>query len=162
MDLGCYYRLRNGRQTLIDSLQFSRMLSLPRTEVSRQGCFTQPPYIWHSGDDKGGTTEGGETILVNPEGIGEIESIIIYTFIYEGAKHWGETQLKLTISVPGQENVTIDLGGQDSKKRFCALAQIDIQEDNSLAITRLCTFHEGHSDCDAAYGWGFNYQQRHK
>lgn len=162
LDLGCFYELKNGRKTLIDGLQFSRGVVMPRDEVSRQGCYTAPPYIWHMGDDKGNTGEKGETILVNPAGLSEIRRIIIYTFIYEGATKWGETQAVATLSFPGCEPIEIAIGNSLNKQRFCALAQIDINDDGTVDVTRLVTFHDGHSDCDSAYGWGFNYHQRHK
>ncbi len=162
LDLGCYYELANGRKTLIDGLQFARGRVVPRDEVSRQGCYVAPPYIWHAGDDKGSAGASGETILVNPAGLGEIKRIILYTFIYEGTRKWSETKASLQISVPGCEPVVIEVGDTPSQQRFCALAQITVNDDGTLDVTRLGTFHDGHSDCDAAYGWGFNYYQRHK
>ena len=43
------------------------------------------------GDDRGGSAESGETILVNPAGASNIKRIIVYTFIYEGAAQWAQT-----------------------------------------------------------------------
>lgn len=162
LDLGCFYQMRNGKKTLIDGLQFSRNRVVPRDEVSRQGCYTAAPYIWHTGDDKGSSDDKGETILVNPDGLNEIERIIIYTFIYEGATKWTDTKATLRLRVPGCEDVEVYIGDQPSKQRFCALMEIDINPDGTIDVTRLGTFHDGHSDCDRAYGWGFNYAQRHK
>lgn len=49
------------------------------------------------------------------------------------------------------------MGQQSSNKRFCAIAQLDFGTDNSITVKKLVTFHDGHSDCDKVYGWGFNY-----
>lgn len=157
LDLGCFYELRNGNKTLIDGLQFSHGRGGSRDKVTRQGCYVQAPWIWHKGDDRGGSTESGETILVNPKGISEIKRIIIYTFIYEGAAKWSDTNAVVKVSVPGCEDVIVEMGQQSSMKKFCAIAAIDINEDNTMEVQKLITFHDGHSDCDKKYGWGFNY-----
>ena len=88
LDLGCFYELKDGTKTLIDGLQFSHGRGGRRDQVTRQGCYTQKPFIWHMGDDRGGNAESGETILVNPAGASNIRRIIVYTFIYEGAAQW--------------------------------------------------------------------------
>ena len=48
------------------------------------------------------------------------------------------------------------MGQQTSNKRFCAIAQLDFN-GKSIDVKKLVTFHNGHSDCDKVYGWGFNY-----
>ena len=91
LDLGCFYELRDGKKMLIDGLQFSLAGGGSRDKQTRQGCYTHSPYIWHQGDDRGGSSESGETILVNPAGASNIKRIIVYTFIYEGVAEWSET-----------------------------------------------------------------------
>ena len=157
LDLGCFYELRNGNKMLIDGLQFSHGRGGARNQVTRQGCYTQAPYIWHQGDDLGKSAESGETILVNPKGISEIRRITVYTFIYDGVAKWSQTNAVVRISVPGNEDVIVRMGEQDTKKRFCAIASIEIGDDNSMTVKKLVTFHDSHSDCDKAYGWGFKY-----
>ncbi len=157
LDLGCFYELRSGQKMLIDGLQFSHGRGGKRDEITRQGCYTLPPYIWHRGDDRGGSTESGETIYVNPKGLNEIKRIIVYTFIYEGAAKWSDTNAIVTVKIPGQEDVIVEMGKQYNSKIFCAIAQLDFGLDNSITVKKLVTFHDGHSDCDRQYGWGFNY-----
>ena len=156
LDLGCFYELNDGRKMLIDGLQFSHGRGGGRNQVSRQGCYAQAPWIWHKGDDRGGSSESGETILVNPQGIGDIKRIIVYTFIYEGAAQWSDTNAVVKVSVPGNEDVIVEMGRQSSNKRFCAIAQLDFTGD-SITVKKLVTFHNSHQDCDQTYGWGFNY-----
>ena len=57
LDLGCFYELRNGKKMLIDGLQFSHGRGGDRHHVTRQGCYDRSPYIWHQGDDRGGSGE---------------------------------------------------------------------------------------------------------
>lgn len=157
LDLGCYYELRNGRKKLIDGLQFSHGRGGNRHQVTNQGCYDQAPYIWHKGDDRGDGASSGETILVNPNGVSQIKRIIVYTFIYEGVAKWSETNAVVKVKVPGSEDVIVEMGQQVSNKRFCAIAQLDFDIDNSITVKKLVTFHDGHRDCDKQYGWGFNY-----
>lgn len=157
LDLGCFYELRDGKKMLLDGLQFSHGRGGNRDKQSRQGCYTQSPFIWHKGDDRGGSSESGETILVNPIGIPNIKRIIVYTFIFEGVAKWSETNAIVKVSVPNCEDVVVQMGEQSSMKRFCAIASIDVNSDNSIEVQKLVTFHDSHSDCDRHYGWGFNY-----
>lgn len=157
LDLGCFYELRDGSKMLIDGLQFSHGRGGSKDKRTRQGCYTQSPFIWHKGDDRGGSSESGETILVNPQGISQIKRIVIYTFIFEGVAKWSETNAIVKVSVPGCEDIIVQMGQQNSNKRFCAIASIEMDRDNSLEVQKLVTFHDSHSDCDKAYGWGFSY-----
>lgn len=157
LDLGCFYELCDGAKTLIDGLQFSHGRGGDRNHQTKQGCYTKAPYIWHVGDDRGSGAESGETILVNPAGISQIKRIIVYTFIFEGVARWSQTNAVVRVSVPGNDEVIVKMGQQESSKRFCAIASIEINTDGSMTIQKLVTFHDSHSDCDRMYDWGFNY-----
>lgn len=157
LDLGCFYELRDGKKMLIDGLQFAHGRGGDRHHATRQGCYDQAPYIWHQGDDRGGGSSSGETILVNPNGANQIKRIVVYTFIYEGVAKWSETNAVVKVKVPGSEEVIVEMGQQSSNKKFCAIAQLDFGTDNSITVKKLVTFHNGHSDCDRTYNWGFNY-----
>ena len=157
LDLGCFYELRDGKKMLIDGLQFSHGRGGRKDQQTRQGCYTQSPYIWHQGDDRGGSSESGETILVNSIGVSNIKRIIVYTFIYEGVAKWSETNAVVKVSVPGCEDVVVQMGNQSNEKKFCAIASIEVKDDNTMEVQKLITFHYNHSDCDKYYGWGFNY-----
>ena len=95
--------------------------------------------------------------MVNPIGIPNIKRIIVYTFIFEGVAKWADTNAIVKVSVPGCEDVVVQMGKQSSMKRFCAIASIEVNTDNSIEVQKLVTFHDSHSDCDKQYGWGFNY-----
>lgn len=155
LDLGCFYELRNGKKQLIDGLQFAHGQGGHRNMQTRQGCYDKEPYIWHTGDDRSGGE--GETILVNPAHINDLKRIIVYTFIYEGAAKWAETNAVVKVSVPGNEDVIVEMGQQTDSRTFCAIAELDFDGNNSITVKKLVTFHNGHSDCDKMYGWGFKY-----
>lgn len=83
LDLGCYWELQDGTASLIDGLQFSKGRGGSRERLTRQGCYSQAPWVWHCGDDRNGSSAEGENILVNPKGIRDLRRLVIYCFIYE-------------------------------------------------------------------------------
>lgn len=158
LDLGCYYELTNGERMIIDGLQFSHGRGGSKEQRTNQGCYVAAPFIWHQGDDRGrGNENSGENILVNPNGMGTIKKMIIYTFIYEGVPQWSETNAVVTVKVPGNEDVIVEMGRQDDRRTFCAIAELNFTHD-SIAVKKLVTFHTGHEDCDKHYGWGFKWR----
>lgn len=136
LDLGCFYELRNGDKNLIDGLQFAHGRGGDRHHVTRQGCYDKPPCIWHQGDIRDGGS--GEKILVNPVGVNGIKRIIVYTFIYDGVAKWSETNAVVKVKVPGSEDVVVEMGQQNSTKKFCAIAELDFGGDNSITVKKTC------------------------
>ena len=156
LDLGCFYEFSDGTRSAIDGLQFSHNRGGSRDQVTRQGCYTQKPWIWHSGDDRSGSDAEGENILINPEGLTNFKRIIVYCFIYEGVAKWAETNAVVTIRMPNNPDIIVEMGKQYSSQKFCAIAEISFVRD-SMTVKKLITFHDGHGDCDKAYGWGMSY-----
>lgn len=162
LDLGCYYELRNGKRKLIDALQFANGEGGPKDRVTKQGCYNNPPYVWHTGDDRGDNNASQETIIVNAKGLALIRRIIVYAYIYEGVAQWNLTDAVVNVTVPHQNTVTVKMGETNNKRRFCAIAQLDFDIHNAITVKRLVSFHDSHSGADIQYGWGFKYQQTHK
>lgn len=163
LDLGCYYELDNGDRTLIDCLQFAADAPAPRSEPSKQGCYDSEPYIWHAGDDRGRDKTQAEEILINPAGLSRIKCITAYAYIFDGPASWDAFGAKVTLLIPGCEEIEVTLEGDGSKNRFCAAMHLDINRDSAsgaanVKATKLGTLHLGHSDCDQAYGWGLRFR----
>jgi tellurite resistance protein TerA len=156
LDLGVWYELQNGNKSCIDGLQFSHKQGGAKNRVTRQGCYTQAPWIWHTGDDRSGTGEG-ENVLINPQGLADLKRITVYTYIYEGVAKWEETNAVVTVKVPDNPDIVVEMGKQYSSKNFCAIAEI-LFDKNSLTVRKLVTFHNGHDDCDKQYGWGMQWK----
>lgn len=163
LDLGCCYRLRDGRTMLIDGLQFAASSEGRPDAPSRQGCYTQAPYLWHHGDSRSSSAIATETISINPVGIKEIESVVVYAFIYEGASGWTDCNASVSVIVPGVSPYNIPIVANGSSHPMCAVLRIDFQADGSvLSISRLSTFHKGHVDMSQAYGWPFEFDHGKK
>ena len=155
LDLGCWYELRDGTKSCIDGLQFAHGKGGPRNQMTKQGCHTQKPWIWHSGDDRAGAE--GENILVNPQGTANLKRMTVYCFIYEGVAKWEETNGVVTIKAPDNPDIVVEMGKQFSEQKFCAIAEISFGTDNTMTVKKLVTFHYGHSECDRAYNWGMKW-----
>ena len=162
LDLGCFYELNDGQKTVIDGLQFSQGQGGPKERSSKQGKYTGIPWIWHSGDDRGTGAGSGENILVNPAGMHDLKRIIIYTFIYEGVAKWAETNAVVTIKVPNNPDIVVEMGKQYSSQKFCAIAEIQFDTNSSITVKKLVTFHNGHGECDKAYNWGMKWSPGQK
>lgn len=172
LDLGCFYELKpkenkglfgallsggSDRRSVIDGLQFSGGRGGPRDWPSAQGCYSDEPWIWHTGDDRSGNVAAGESILVNPKGWSALKRMTIYAFIYEGAAQWSRTDAVVTVKIPGNGDVVVPMGQQRSDKTFAAIAGIEFHEE-AIQVTKLVTFHNGHAECDRAYRWEMKWQ----
>ena len=49
------------------------------------------------------------------------------------------------------------MGKQQNNQKFCAIAEILFDSNNSITIKKLVTFHNGHAECDKAYNWGMKW-----
>lgn len=157
LDLGCWYELHNGDKSCIDGLQFAKGQGGNKNQLTRQGCYAQKPWIWHTGDDRSGAGSG-ENILINPQGIADIKRITIYCFIYEGVAKWADTNAIVAIKIPNNPDVIVEMGRQSATRKFCAIAEISFGTDNSMTVKKTVTFHDGHGDCDKVYNWGMQWK----
>lgn len=156
LDLGCYYELNDGHCSVIDGVQFSHGRGGAKNQQTAQGCYTDAPWIWHCGDDRSGSNQSGENILVNLKNVSYIRRIIVYCFIYEGVAQWQDCDAVLTIKIPNQPEVVVEMGKQTDKRNFCAIASIEF-DGQSMSVKKEITFHKGHAECDQYYGWGFSW-----
>ena len=155
MDLGIYYEMQDGTKSLIDPVQFNKRGGSQNMQT-KQGCFTQFPFIWHQGDDRGKQETSCERIYINPKGLKDIKKIFVYAFIWRGVPHWFKTDAKLEIKIGGQSCALVNLDQTEQKERFCVAAEIS-PNGNMLEVKKLSTFHKNHSACDSAYGWNFKW-----
>ena len=82
---------------------------------------------------------------------------MVYTFIYEGAAKWSDTNAIVKVSAPENEEVRVEMGAQTSSKKFCVIARIDVNLDGSFDVQKLVKFFDGHKDMSDYFGWGFSF-----
>ena len=150
LDLGCMYELMDGTPGCVQALGNS------------WGSFDKPPYINLDGDDRSGTSTGGENMFINGDQFHQIKRALIFTFIYEGAANWAATNGVVTIEMAGQAPVEVRLdNGTDAS--MCAIAMIE-NTGGKLQITKLVEYfhHAGskstHQLINERFGFGLRFK----
>lgn len=144
LDLGCLFKLRDGRGGAVQALGNSF------------GSLQQPPYIQLMGDDRSGASAAGEFLHINGQHWNDLDRIVLFTMIYEGAPNWAETDAVVTLQAPGQPTLEIRLDSHRNDQRMCALAMLENQGGN-LKVTKLVEYFRDHRDLDQAYGFGLRW-----
>lgn len=141
LDLGCLYRLKNGRKGVIQALGNSF------------GSIKSEPYILLDGDDRSGDNAEGETLVFSK--IEEMDLAIVFAFIYEGAPNWKDAKGIATIKQPDNPDIIINLN-DSSSKMMVGIAML-LNKDNDLKIEKLEKYYSGHKALDDDFGFGFNW-----
>ena len=150
IDLGCLYELRNGGRGGMQA--FGEM----------HGSLDQEPYISLTGDERRGDRAGpDETILVNGAHWNEIERILIYVYIYEGARSWASVRPQVQVRVPGEEPMIVTLNARHSNMSVCAVAGIESLR-GGIKLTSYLEYFPGHAEMDRAFGYGLAWENGSK
>lgn len=145
LDLGCLYELKNGKKGCIQALG------------NAFGSYTHDPYMELDGDDRTGSSVGGENLRINGNKISEIKRILVYTFIYEGVANWSEADGVVTLKYPAGPDIEVKLDEHRNGNTMCAIAMFENVNNETFKIERLVEYFNGHKDMDSAYGWGMNW-----
>lgn len=150
LDLGCMFQLRDGRPGCVQALGNS------------WGNFNQPPFVHLEGDDRSGANTAGENLFINGDQFDQIQRILIFTFIYDGAPNWAATNGVVTIETPGQAPVEVRLdNGTDAS--MCAIAMIE-NNGGKLQVTKLVEYFKqgagesAHEQVNARFGFGLRFK----
>lgn len=149
LDLGAYVRAKDGRQTIVQALG------------DTFGSLDAFPHVRLTGDDRTGDQAEGEWIYINGDKLDQLEEIVVYTFIYDGAPNWSATDGRVKIFIEGQPEIETFLTGTDNSLPMCAIARIT-NERGVLSVERLDRYFSGHKDMDKAFGWGFRWSPGRK
>ena len=144
LDLGCLFKLRDGRAGAVQALGNSF------------GSLQQPPYIQLMGDDRTGASAAGEFLHINGRHWDELERIVTFALIYEGAPNWAETDAVVTIQTPDQPTLEIRLDSHRNDQRMCALVLLENQGGN-IKVTKLVEYFQDHRYLDQAYHFGLRW-----
>lgn len=144
LDLGCLFKLRDGRAGAVQALGDSF------------GSLQQPPYIQLMGDDRTGASAAGEFLRINGRQWEQLDRIVVFALIYEGAPNWAETDAVVTIQTPGQPTLEIRIDSHRNDQRMCALAMLENQGGN-IQVTKLVEYFLDHRFLDQAYGFGLRW-----
>ena len=150
LDLGCLYELADGRKGVIQALG------------NQFGSLEAAPYILLDGDDRSGSSTGGENLFVNLARLGELRRVLVFACIYEGASAFDQAQAVVTLTPATGAPIEVRLDETAGKSRMCAIALLD-NTGGELTVRREVNYIDGAQDAlDAAYGWGMNWKAGRK
>lgn len=150
LDLGCLYKFKDG--TCGGMQAFG----------NQHGALDEPPYIFLSGDERTGDRTGpDEHILVNGAHWDKIEKILIYIYIYKGARNWAAVKPQIQVRVPGEEPMIVQLNAQKEEMSVCAVAGIESVR-GGIRLTSYLEYFPGHAEMDRAFGYGLDWESGSK
>lgn len=150
LDLGCLFELKNGRKGVIQALG------------KHFGGLKEEPYISLDGDDRTGANTEGENLRINGDKIAEIKRVLVFTYIYEGAPNWRDTDGVVTLKYPNAEDIIIKMDEYNSQQIMCALAMLENVNDETFSVQKLIQFFAGHEAMDRAFGWNLTWRAARK
>ncbi len=150
LDLGCLYKLKNavrgGLQAFGDT----------------HGALDKEPFIALSSDERTGDREGpDETIVINGAHWEEIEKLLIYVYIYDGAKNWAAVRPQIQVRVPGEQPMVVTLSAAQKALPVCAVAHIE-NIRGGIRMTGCLEYFPGHAEMDRAFGYGLEWESGSK
>jgi tellurite resistance protein TerA len=150
LDLCAMYELSNGDKGIVQALGNSF------------GALHQPPFIHLDGDDRTGAVETGENLTINLDHKDRFRRILIFVYIYEGARSFADLHATVTLFPQHGAPVDFSLDECTVPSNVCALATIT-NVNGELIVQRESRFlvpDRGVSPqrtIDYAYGWGMNW-----
>ena len=144
LDLGCLYELKDGEKGCVQALG------------NAFGSLSRAPWIALDGDDRTGSSAGGETLRVNGKMASKIRRILVYTFIYDGVANWQQADGVVTVRCPGSPDIIVRMDEYGSSKGMCAIAMLENSND-TFGVEKLVHFFSGHKSMDKAYHWGLRW-----
>ncbi|WP_372660567.1 TerD family protein [Cohnella sp.] len=150
LDLGCLYELKDGTKGGVQALG------------NAFGDLNRPPYVSLDGDDRTGALAGGENLRINGSKVTEIERVVIFAFIYEGATNWTQADGIVTIKQSGGPDIEVRMDEYNNSKGLCAVAMIKNVNNQTFSIERLVQFFDDQQQLDKAYNWGLRWSKGRK
>lgn len=146
LDLGCLYKLKNGRRGGMQAFG------------DLHGALNEEPYIFLSGDERTGDRKGpDEIIMVNGAHWAQIDQILIYTYIYDGARDWGSVRPQIQVRVPGEQPMIVTLNARRPNMSVCAVAGLE-NVRGGIKMTSYLEYFPGHAEMDRAFGFGLEWE----
>jgi tellurite resistance protein TerA len=153
LDLGCLYEFTDGSKGVVQALGQS---------FRSRASFTDEPVIWLDGDDRSGSSTGGENLFVNLKYARQISRILVFASIYEGAPNWAAANGVVTLFPADGPQIEVRLDEHDTRSPLCAIALLT-GADASISVRREVRYIQGAQDAlDRAYSWGMNWSPGRK
>jgi tellurite resistance protein TerA len=148
LDLGCLYEFSDGTKGVVQALGNS----------FRSRCtFSQDPVIWLDGDDRSGSSSGGENLFVNLAHSARIRRVLVFALIYSGTPNWADAAGVVTLYPVSGPQIEVQLNEHDPRSRMCAIAMLE-NVAGEIQVRREVRYVQGAQDAlDRAYNWGLQW-----
>lgn len=153
LDLACLYEFTDGRKGVVQALGNAFTTAVTGAHEAS---------IWLDGDDRSGSSAGGENLYVNLAHAASMRRLLIFAYIYEGAPNWAAANGVVTLVPPSGPQIEVRLDEPRAGARTCAIAQLQ-PSGGDLSVHREIVYIDGvHQELDAAYAWGIHWSVGHK
>jgi tellurite resistance protein TerA len=146
LDLGCMWRMLDGTKGVIQPLG------------GKLGSQYEPPFIWLDKDDRSGAASDGENLRILRTDL--IDLVVVFALIYEGATDFTTVGGRLAI-IDSDQEVHMRLAAPERGLGFVAACSIRRVGDE-VVLTNEERYFPSHRECDAWFGFGFNWRAGQK
>jgi tellurite resistance protein TerA len=151
LDLACLWEFSDGSKGVVQALG-----------NAFQAPYHGAPIIRLDGDDRSGSTTGGENMFIDLSRVDEIRRILVFTFIYEGVPNWASADGVVTLHPASGPEIEVRLDEPDASSPTCAIAMLENQGGDLVVRREVRYIQGGQADVDAAYGWGMEWARGRK
>ncbi|MFI6648091.1 TerD family protein [Streptomyces sp. NPDC050529] len=151
LDLSCLWELQNGATGIIHPIN------------NQFGSFDRPPYVQLDQDDRTGTSDTGENLMINLDHAAEIKRLLVFVVIYAGASSFAGLHGVATLYPPAGPPIEVLLDECTVPSQVAAIALIE-NIDGELIVRREAKYllpPPGifkQQAADLEYGWGLSWQ----
>ncbi|HEY9328666.1 MAG TPA: TerD family protein [Streptomyces sp.] len=151
LDLSCLWELRNGATGIVHPIN------------NQFGSFDQPPYVQLDQDDRTGTSDTGENLMINLDHAGEIKRLLVFVVIYAGASSFAGLHGVATLYPPVGPPIEMLLDECTVPSQVAAIALIEnnggelmVRREAKYLLPPPGIFKQQAADLE--YGWGLTWQ----
>ena len=145
-ELGCFYRLEDGRRGLVQAWDGS-------------GQFDTAPFVHLMHAEVEGT-RGDKRLRINGSRWSAVSEMTLFAYLRADAPNWRTASMSLTVSADGRKPVSLALEGGPDGSGAVALVTLTNREDG-VDIRRLARFAPGHQELDEYLGWDLRWKTRY-
>jgi tellurite resistance protein TerA len=151
LDLACLWEFTDGTKGVVQALG-----------NAFQAPYSGTPIIRLDGDDRSGSSVGGENMFIDLARVDEIKRILVFAFIYEGTPNWAGADGVVTLFPASGPEIEVRLDEHDTGSPTCVIALLE-NTGGELTVRREVRYiRGGQADVDRAYGWGMEWARGRK
>jgi tellurite resistance protein TerA len=151
LDLACLWEFSDGTKGVVQALG-----------NAFQAPYRGAPIIRLDGDDRSGSSTGGENMFIDLARVNEIRRILVFAFIYEGVPNWASADGVVTLYPTNSPEIEVRLDEADTNSPTCAIALLENKGGELVVHREVRYIRGGQAELDRAYGWGMEWTRGRK